>query len=111
MADIWLLCKKENGELTAVGADVSEQAAKDLARDGDYVAIPVSFGKHYENIVDENMVGAVSFSNVSLYTLMKKAEAQLEVIDGRLDTVEGQGQELQDAVDAMEARVTALEAG
>ena len=130
MADIWILCKKENNVLTAIGVNDTEAETKNMARDGDYVGIPVTFGKIYDNLINENMVGAVTFSNISLYTLIQQAKNQLEIIDGRLDsletainngnarldTLEGQmqtvitqGQAMNQAIQNLDARVTALE--
>ena len=101
--DIWIIAKKKNGNLTAIGADLTESAAQDLpGQDGNYVLIPIQLGKEYGNIADEGLVGAVNFPMVSIKTLVQQVKDAIQGANGRLttlenkqDTIISQGQQMQ----------------
>ena len=116
--DVWILCKKENGSLTGIGIERDEARCRNLAEDGDYVAIPIHLGRLYSNIIDAGIVGAVNFPSDALRTLIQQAKDALVVINGRLDALENQmqtiitqGQAMNQAIQDLDARVTALEGG
>jgi len=88
MTDIWVLCKKDNKKFTAIGMNTTEQAVKDMAQDGDYLAIPVTLGHLYDNIVDLNMILSVSFSSTSQHTIIQLIETQLQEINANIANVE-----------------------
>lgn len=114
--DVWILCKNEGGVLTPIGIGPTEARARDIAADGDFTVIPIHFGREYDNLIDLGIVGTVTFSSTSLKTLVQQAKDAIQEINGRLDTLESQmdtvisqGQTMQQAIDDLDARVTALE--
>lgn len=88
MADVWILCEKNGQILTAVAAAPTENQAKDTAGDGDYVLVPVRYGRLYPNLVDESMIGAVAFTNISLYATIKAAKKKLDDLEARIIALE-----------------------
>lgn len=116
MANIWLLVKNNSGILTPVGLEDSEARARDLAYDGDFYLIPIQLGKVYDSIVDIGIVGTVSFQNTSIKTIVNAVKNAVQNINNRLDShdtqlanIISQGQALNQLVQDIDARVTALE--
>lgn len=116
MSSVYILCEQVDNQLTPIGVELSEDAAKEMAGDGEYYIIPIQIGKRYENIIDPGIVYTVQFQNTSLKTMLQQARDTIQTINSRLNTLENQmdtvitqGQALQDAVADLDSRVTALE--
>ena len=103
---VYLLTKDD---LTPVGIALSETEAKNMADDGDFYAIPVREGRLYPTLLDIGMVGTVTFNNTSLKTLIQQAKNRLDLIDGKISTIQNQGQNLNSSLQDLTDRVTALE--
>lgn len=113
----WILCDRHgNDNLIPIGIFASEASAKAAAVDGEYAAIPVDVGTLYGNIVSIDMTGISLFQKSGENTRLKNLEAKAdqiladaETINERLDQARTIILNLRDRMDAVEARLDALE--
>lgn len=113
---IYIICRQEDEVLTGIGLDISESAAKAIADDGDFVVIPIQIGKKYDNIISAGIVGATSFENTGLQTLVNQVKNAILSLRSDIETLQDQMlagtaaiQNLNQSVVSLDARVTALE--
>ena len=107
---IYILCRQNEDEtLTAIGLDISEASAKALADDGDFVVVPIQIGKVYDDIVSAGIVGAVTFENTSIKTLVEQARTAINNLRDDITTLQNQVVSGNTAIQALDVRVTALE--
>jgi len=114
---IYILCRQnEDDSLTGIGVELSEASAKDLADDGDFVVVPVQIGKLYVNIINSGIVGAVTFNNTSLKTLLNTARTAILGLRDDIQTLQSQMsagttaiQNINSSIQALDDRITALE--
>ena len=114
---IYILCRQNEDEtLTAIGLDLSEAAAKALADDGDFLVVPIQIGKVYNDIVSAGIVGAVTFNNTSLGTIVSAARSailglrdDIQTLHGEITTLQGQISQGSAAIQSLNNRVTDLE--
>lgn len=113
---VYILAKKEGPNVTGIGIELDEAKAADMAEDGDHIIIPITIGRLYGNVIDEGIVGVTSFSNISLKTIVNQVKSAIQSVNSRLDghdtqlsNIISQGQTLNQLVQSIEERVTALE--
>ena len=107
---IYILCRQNQDEtLTAIGLDISEVSAKAMADDGDFIVVPIQIGKVYDDIVSAGIVGAVTFENTSIKTIVEQARTAILNLRDDITALQDQVAAGNTAIQALDARITALE--
>lgn len=108
-----------------IGIFTSETLAKNAAddgADGEYVLIPIEPNQSYDDLIDEDLPGALIYRSQGLEARVATLESQIALaqtafqnLSDEVDTFKTQAQSavqnLNDLIVALDARVTALEGG
>lgn len=117
---IWLLCKTD--PIKPIGVFLNQDSAKGAAVDGRYLVLPIEAGETYNDLLDENLPGALYFDREGYeqaVQAVKNALADIRSdisdtntrIDNLQATVTTKLQNINNQLTDLDARVTALEGG